>query len=85
MVQKMNTLDQWKSEAESRHDYLLNAQIDSTEDLIPDQVSCERILALIDLIEKKDAAIFAMLTRNSIYEGEAKVAREALALTEQLK
>lgn len=95
----MNTLDQWEMEAKERADWFIsgsgNCSLGHERELIDD---CDRILALIDLVRKKDEALkfftqfdvtwnithgLATEQKESIYEVPNK-AKEALALTEEL-
>lgn len=98
----MNTLDQWESEAKKRIGFFTSpmkspyfsiesAVYLSIEGVVypgPKEVD-ERVLALIDLVRKKDGALALMCKQWSEYcsisNGAYVEAKEALALTEQFK
>ena len=66
----MSAIDQWEEEAKG---------------IEYGTKSADRILSLIELVRKKDDALKIIIGRNSIFETEGKIGREALQLTEDLK
>lgn len=85
----MSILDQWEAAAKGFHETLDPNPIGRfyTRDL-----KDERILALIDLVRKKDEILVKIAAQNMTYDEipaecrwAAALGREALALTEELK
>lgn len=84
---KMSTLDQWEAEAKDN--------INNGNDF-PDTIHFksfirrlkyreDRILALIDLVRKKDETLKVMIENSDSRSHWGEFIREVLALTEQLK
>lgn len=82
-MKKVRKLDKWKEEAEFilQTGNVFGYDLRDGKHFTCNQLA-EQIRALIDLIEKKDAALIEM--QSSIEGHLTKIAREALKLTEEL-